>query len=544
MNTKLLLILSISCCIALGQSPVIRGNISQQEIAIKKQIVINDLENQIKEMPLAAVRVLARYKIASWLWGAGKDETGQARQLATKALDELYEKRDEIPSMYFSSLSSGIFALLETNAKESVKKLRATHKLNPEDELNNAYSLLSMKNGEKVAAGKIQNSLANQTELSPMTIWLMEELRTRKSSELLGILTEIVKLEESGRSNFSAETLFFVVDFFRNPQVSNDLRIRFYNIVCYKARAAVQTPDSDAKSIYDLLSAVMPDIAQNAPSLLPQASTLQYIFMSRVPPSLVETTELYRRIEENRDRLNALISEAGASNGKGLKANLLTQAAQLALKKGQFRLSVELIDKVKANIDEEKDKRFSLWYDQFLTDVSEKALKEDDVNSAKYAAERIINKLSLANVLHNAAVYYYEKQDLVSAIDSLDKALKLTVNADNDLTKIYLLIRLISTTQKIDPSRVQEVTERTAKAINVIPRLALDDKPETDSYRKYVSSIMTINERLMPVFDQLVKRNKGAAIDFAARINIREIKLMLNCTFLINSLSLEAETKF
>jgi hypothetical protein len=543
MKIKFLLLLSMSYCVVWGQTPAMNTSSSQQQVALKKQIIIDDLENQIKDTSLAAVRVFARYKIASWLWQSGKDETGRAEQLTIKALDELYEKKAEIPSLYFNSLSSSIFALLETNAKETAKKLRAKYNLSSEDELYNANSLLNTKDGEKIAADKIQKSLANQTELSPLTILLMEDLQSRKSPELLRILTEIVNLEENGQSNFSAETLFFVVDFFRNTTVSNNLRIRFYNIVCNKAKAAIPTADSDAKSVYDLLSAIMPDIAKNAPDLLPEANTLQSVFMSRVPPSTVKTNEAYRRINESRDQLNALVSEAEASTDKGLKANLLTQAAQLALQKGKFRLSVELSDKIKANIDEEKDQRFALWYDQFLSEVSNKALKVDDVDSSKYATERVINKITLANVLRNTALYY-AKRDSVSAADALDRALRLSANADNDLPKVYLLIRLISTAQKIDPNRVPEVIENTAKAINGLPHLGVDDKSETDNYKKYVSSIMTINERLVPVFDQLVKRNKSEAIDFAARINTKEIKLMLNYTFLINSLHPESAPRY
>jgi hypothetical protein len=531
MKPTLLLILSIIHSIAWGQGPAMKNNTAQQQITIKKQIVVDDLENQIKDTPLAAVRVLARYKLAAWLWRNGKDETGRAEQLIAKALDELYEKKGEIPDGHFRSLSSNIFALLETNKKELAKTLRAKYSLDSEDELNNADSLLNMKDGEKAAADKIQKSLANKTELSSMTIWLLQELQSRKSPELQKILAEIISLQESGQSNFSAESLFFVVDFFRNTTVSNDLRIKFYNLVSNKAKAAIQFPDSDATSIYDLLNAVMQDISKNAPNLLPEARTLQYIFRSRVPPSVAKSIESYNKIEENPDRLNALISEAEARSSKGLKADLLTQAAQLALKNGKFRLSIELVDQVKANTDEEKDERFSLWYDQFLSDVSEKALKEDDIDSSKYAADRVINKLTLANVLRNRAIYFYKKRDLISAAGLLDNALKLADNANNDLPKIYLLIRLVFTIQKIDPNRISEVIEKTAKAINTLPRLAMDDRPESDNYRKYVDSIMAINERLMPAFAELVKGNKSEAINFASRIDTKEIKLMLNSQY-------------
>jgi len=548
MRTRLLLILGLFYSgVAWAQAPAIspinsdEKTINRQQIALNKQLIVDDLESQIKDTPLAAVRVLARYRIAAWLWQDGKDETERAEQLTIKALDELYEKKAEIPSAYFGSLRSDIFALLERNAKRSAKELQTKYNLSSEDELNAANSFLSMKDGEKAAADKIQKSLANKTELSSMTVWLMEELRSRKSPELVRLLAEIISLEESGQSNFSAESLFFAVDFFRDVTVPNDLRMRFYNIVCNKARTALPFPDSDAKSVYDLLTAVMADIAKNAPGLLPEARVLQYTFMSRVSSSEVESLESNRRINENADRLEALVSEAEGSRDKGLRVNLLAQAAQLALNKSKFRLAVELVEKAKSDVVEKRDNRFSLWRDQFLADVSERALKEDDVDSAMYAAERIINRLTVANISRITAVYYFGKGDMVSATNSLDKALKLITDSDNDLPKISLLIRLISTVQKVDPSRLAEVTGKTAKAINLVPRLAVDDKPDSDNYRKYVSSILTIDERLLPVFGQLMKRNKDEAMSFAARIDMKEIRLMLNYSFLVDSLQLKAK---
>jgi len=165
------------------------------------------------------------------------------------------------------------------------------------------------------------------------------------------------------------------------------------------------------------------------------------------------------------------------------------------------------------------------------------------VESAKYAADKVINKIVLANILRQTAIHYYEKRDSVSAVAALNQSLKLTTNADNDAWKIYLLINLIATAQKIDPGRVQEVIEKTAQAINAIPHPEVDDQPETDNYKKYVSSVMAINERLTPVLSQLVRVNKNAALDLAARVETKEIKLMLNYAFLTDSLRVETEAR-
>src|SRR3954471_12898971 len=119
MNIKALLILCLFNYVALGQTPARKANTDgpQPDISVKKQLIVADLENQIKNSPLAAVRGYARYKLAAWLWRGGKDETGQAERLTVEALDDLYENRAEIPALYFNSLSSNIFVLLETNAK-------------------------------------------------------------------------------------------------------------------------------------------------------------------------------------------------------------------------------------------------------------------------------------------------------------------------------------------------------------------------------------------------------------------------------------------
>ena len=256
-----------------------------------------------------------------------------------------------------------------------------------------------------------------------------------------------------------------------------------------------------------------------------------------------DSIDANRRIEESSDRLDALISEAEASGNKELQKNLWAQAAQLALKENKFRLSIDLVDKIRAGIDETRDQRFLLWYDQFLSNVSEAALKQDDVESAKRAADRIVNKLSLASVFRNTAIYYYGKQDPGSSADMFNNALKLTLQQDDGPAKVYMLIRLMATAEKIEPGKVQDVIDKIANSINTIPRPGVDDKPETENFKKYVSSIISINERLMPVFAQMVRSNRTEAMDLARRINVKDIKLMLNYAFLTDSIRLQAASR-
>jgi hypothetical protein len=158
-KVQFLLLLSAFCCItSWGQRPARAPKVEAQEITIKKQIIVDSLENQIKNVPFAVVRAFVRSKIAEWLWKNGKDETGRAEPLAVKAVEELYEKKSEIPYIHFASIRDKTFALLEANAKESAKKLIAKYDIS-EDDLRSSFSLLDKKGADKLATDKILNSL-------------------------------------------------------------------------------------------------------------------------------------------------------------------------------------------------------------------------------------------------------------------------------------------------------------------------------------------------------------------------------------------------
>jgi hypothetical protein len=134
--------------------------IAAQQRILKKQIVVDDLDSQAKNVPLAASRIFARTKLAEWLWKNGKDETGRAESLAVRAVEELYEKKVEIPNWIF--LTRDLFALLEINARDAAKKLRAKYKIEDQEDLSNATSLLDKEGGDKIVASKIKKALAGK----------------------------------------------------------------------------------------------------------------------------------------------------------------------------------------------------------------------------------------------------------------------------------------------------------------------------------------------------------------------------------------------
>jgi hypothetical protein len=121
MRVALLTAIVIFCSIFCPGQRAVNFASDIQQMKIARQAAIDDLENQIKNVPLPVVRSFVRYKAASWLWQNGKDETGDAGVLALRAFDEIYEKRGEIPNIYFSDLSSHLLSLFEANSPETAK---------------------------------------------------------------------------------------------------------------------------------------------------------------------------------------------------------------------------------------------------------------------------------------------------------------------------------------------------------------------------------------------------------------------------------------
>ncbi len=541
MKLKLSLILIVFCTLtAQAQKVDDKAKIATQQIILKKQIVIDDLDNQAKNVPLAAARIFARLKIVEWLWKDGKDDTNRAESLAVRAVEELYEKKNEIPNSIF--LSAPLFAMLELNAKESAKKLKAKYKIEAKEDLSNALSLLNKEGGDKILAAKIKQHLTNGNDLYQISR-LIGELRDRKSQEVLAILAHIVALEETGGNNFPADALFNLTDYFRDQTVPLDLKTRFYRIVLGKARNAVQSADaSNVTSADRLLYAVLPDINQNASGLSGEATALKSILSAKTSQSTKESRERDERIKESEDKLAALISEAEKADSKNVKRDLYDDGGILATKQEKFQLAADLFGKALENIPRDKPIKPEILYgyhDQQLNKIVKAALAKDDVESAEYATKKIIGEFKKAEALRQTAIYFSEHKDSATALNNYNEALKLVTKQENTETKFYMLFRLIPAAQTIDRDRVSETTAITAKAIDNFPTLNPEDKPGTDKFNEYTSTIMAINYNVNQVMRDLIKKNKSEANDFAIRINRKEVKIIADVVLAINQIETE-----
>lgn len=518
-----------------GQQEKIDKKIEASEILIKKQIVCDDLERQVKDIQFAGVRVHTKYKIASWLWKDGKDDTNRAEYMAVSAIDDLYANKEEIPDPYLTILRSRLIALLEMHAKNSANKLREKYKIGSNGESGPLDSLLDQKGGEQLAVDAAIKSLAGDPQGNLEISVLAWRLQQRQSPQLLRLLTAILNSEETGQTKFNANTLISISGYFLESGIPVGLQKRFLKLVFDKSRNVAQTADSDTEGYFNLLSGRMLDISTKLPEVFAEASAVQIVLKTRISIALRESEEMYDRLGRSVDRVSALIAEAEQTDNKTLKYELYVNAATWALKEKKFIHSVDIagktveIDLPNSSISEVFRKN---WLDQFLRNVVDAALTSRDPDSANYATKKIVDSLSKVECLGKTANYYFDHSDSVSARYALDEAVKSIIKADGGDRKLLSLIALLPTVQKIDRDRISDISELTAKSINSIPSLDVEDKPQTEKYKKYVTSVMNINWNLLPALTKLLKENKSEAANLAGRINKKEIKIIADYVLL------------
>lgn len=528
MKFKLPLILIVFCAfICPAQKSDDKAKTVAQQIILKKQILVDGLDNQAKDIPLADVRVFVRTRLAQWLWKDGKDETGRAEPLAVKAFEELYEKKDEFVEPI--SLKANLFSLLEIHAPETARRLRAKYNVGAVEDLLSASTLLNQKGNDKIVADKIKKALVSEKDLARVQLYL-PSLQRQNSPEFISVLSEIVRLHESGINNFSAASLYWTVGNFTDSTVPNDLKNRFYRIVLSKAANALQSADVGEIHFTDLLLfRLLPDMTANAPALATEAAGIKLALSAKVPQGTKDLEEREQRISKSSNQLEALISEADKTDDKNLKYSLLDRASRLAVKEEKFRLAVDLIEKT---IEEptaanfiSRELRISN-YDQQLSLITAETLQKDDFESADYASKKIVDDLKRVDALVQFARYFARKKDFTSAADAYDEALKLTLKAKDDKSKYSALFLLIGAANSIDGNRVSEITSIAARAINKIPTLNAEDKSGTERYKENVSTIMRIDLYLQSVVGNLARMNRNEAVIFTNQINRKEVRIV------------------
>lgn len=532
MKSKIIqiVLLVLSLVLSWDAQTVNNQNDNDIEKTTQKQVIVDGYEARIKQLKFAAPRVLARYRIAKWLWSEGKkDDTGRVEDVVINAVKDLVDNKAEIPQLYYRSLSSDIFALVERNDPDLAISIKKSYPSETFQDISSIDAILSQKKGDKIAVDQISTQLltgrANEIEL----VTLVYKLGKMGSAELPRLMNMILSSEESGMMKMRPETFASLSVPFSNDPCSPDCNKRFLRIVISRSLkiAALQYESFD--SYLDLLERSRASISLLLPEEIAQVNILIGVLKSRVSQNTREALERDERLNKASDKISALISEAENVNINSLKYDFYWRASQLAVKAKKFKLAVDIVqiisqldmsDSLVPSSIRENDQA------QLLFNVVEKALKVKDDISAKYAAELSSDAVRKSESFSRISKYYLNHNDRINADDMLQKAIKMSLNIPDLARRTSVYIKLLPLAKDIAPAEFSSLAALTAKTINALPNPSSDDKPGSDNFNDCINSIMIVNYNLMYDFSNLIKMDKLSSSGMAGQIDKQEIKIL------------------
>jgi hypothetical protein len=545
MKTRLLLVLLLTAAsIAFAQKPVKNEPTLAQQFIAKKQVIADDLELQVKDVQYAAIRGYVRYKIAAWLWQKGPDETMRAEALAVKAVEDLYAKKDEMPSGVRYKLVSDLFTLLDTYASERSAKLKTKHGFGLEEDFFSGFSQLEKKDGDQAVAARLLKALSKPGDVHAMINPLLNSLRIMRSSQFPAVLGAFLEGVESGRVSGNNGMLFLFFVNFNDPQAPTAMRQRYFALIVDRARRAVVRPEADNAVVYEMLVSAINRFGELAPDLLAEAMALKNGLAASESRLAKAKREAEARINESLDKLAATIEEAERADDLVNKSRFYSQAVGIAKNSGKFAIAVDLIDRV---VEVDKREFMKGWPDQEYADVARRAFEKSEVEIGLKAMDRVVDPVKRADAGKVAVNYYDGKKDPVAARDMLSTVLRsLAQPPSEDPNRVYRLIGVLTTVQKIDRVSLPQTIMLTARSINELPTPGIDDKPGTKKYNDYVAHLMTLSFGLPSVLSVLLTREKADAADLTDRIQKREVRILADTVMAIDALETarkEAEKK-
>src|ERR1043165_292892 len=157
--------------------------------------------------------------------------------------------------------------------------------------------------------------------------------------------------------------------------------------------------------------------------------------------------------------------------------------------------------------------------DEFLDGVVQDALKQRDVETARYAAAKISLPVNDANALQRIAHYLIEAKDATAAVETLEGAVKKLKAAPDGKEKAVSYLRLASEFLDVDDLRAPEIAREAIKAANSIPR------PRDDAEGKFSWLLFPVADNAIKTFQSLARRDRVEALSLADDFDLKEFKV-------------------
>jgi hypothetical protein len=481
--------------------------------------VLSRLPEHLKAVDEAAVRVFLRLQAASFLFehdpaGAGRD----AVTLAADALADLHEHEAEVPRFYADMYRRQLLALLQKHDPALAARLAERYKLEADDP-RAAFDMLSDETqvGRAVA---IMRASVNRGQVPPSIDFFLARLTQVKPEEVGRLLGDILAAEDRQPGTLNWDSMFLLKHWFLHEKTPPGVQARYLTLVVNKARAAQAFSSEDRELAYRLLDATLPSLQKLRPALYAQAAAQVANLRAAFGTSLAARDEAAKRIEQSGDPLGQMVIEAEATKDASYRERLLTDAAQLAFRKGRLQLALDLAMKVESD-----EKEFLLWRDQFFDGVLDRALKDGDLGIADKAVSLTASPLARATGMQKLALHFHRADDPVRAGQRLAESIKLIESAPQGPEKATAMFKTVPLSIRVDGQGALALARKAVKAINELPRPRAESEPGSEAHELYVSkTVIPLAWFIIPVFRALAEADEQGALAAADAINSRPLR--------------------
>ena len=498
--------------------------IREQQLRILREHVLARTLDNIKKMDEAGLRVSARNKILTYLarQKVSSDEKQiLATQIARESLADLREHNEEISPFMLSYLSNALVSWVQQyrpNMLEDFEK--AIGAVTKFDASQRIHALFQLEGGDILAIKRIRQELDAHGVLSGLYCWL-DELMTRNSKAFETLASDVTARAAQGEISF--ETLFWISDIYLRPKTPDALRNRFLATVVARTQPANFVAEPAPRMAYNLLTNVLPSVQRSTPELYDQALNNSFAMRASLSEKQLASEARIKRLNESKNPIADLRSEAESAKTKTERNELLLRAAEVSLEKKKFDLCLDIVDEIDVNAVAADSDLLQRSIDQLLQNFVRSGLAAKLPELTEKGAARISSPLVQVDSLNLIIQYYTKANDKDAAQRLLTEAARVAASGPNTTEKAKAFFILSVTSDQIDKSRKTDLLSSGIKALN---NLSTPDANASDKtiYQTYVRLLDNAGYEVVRGFRGLTKQDENDALALVEKLQKPDLK--------------------
>ncbi|HBB97604.1 MAG TPA: hypothetical protein DC054_19660 [Blastocatellia bacterium] len=509
-----------------GQQPVQAPSANQYTNAVISDTNFAIIAQQVRDLKNPTFRALLRVRIVSWIPpGDNTDRHQAALSVTTEGLSDLCAHQDEVwtptASWLYESLTRALKNLDPAGADAAILKFTLKKDESSSDasrELALAVNTLSDPAKSSSAGEKAKAAILTGQVPAGSLLGHLLRLQSTNPSSLPDLLSAILFLEEQQPGFIPLRLIPFFTPIFLGKSSPTELQTRFLLVAIRSTRLRPEDfADPTVRTqVVQTLRGVMEPTRLLAPDQYPEVATrLNAVGGETAASAQAERQAAEDRIKISSDQLEQIESEADKTNDKPFKRQLLARGAQLALNQGKLRKAVDLAIACR----NEAESYSSASMDPLLAEVHRTAIKQKQPEVSVYAISKMEKPLNKANGMLELSRYYAQNKETEKHRTALNDSAKLLKQADNDNSKLRLVIALAQSFLAYDRPAVYDAFQLVVDTINQLPA------PEKAKEQMYYVSLMPIAEGLIRSFRLLAAQDGPGALAMAQEIKLSELRV-------------------